>query len=56
MKIWVCEECGSSDIEVLIWVKVNGFDYVSDEVPNKYYCNGCKDFVEYIGEKEDENT
>ncbi len=45
MRILVCEECGSDDVETKMWVnhKTGNKGSVSDGEAEDNYCNGCCD-------------
>ena len=50
----VCEECGSDNIETLMWVGVNTNE-VGDAgcgQTNDNWCNKCKSHVDFINEEE----
>lgn len=50
--IYICNECGSPDIETKMWVNLNTNIPISDaEEDNDCYCNNCNMNVNYI-EKE----
>ena len=50
----VCEECGSDDIQTLMWVNVNTNkiedSYDTDEENN--WCNKCESHLNFITEEE----
>lgn len=58
-ELYVCEECGSSDVEVLNWCDANS-DKVTDAAhgDDDVYCNACEDHTgivprsEYVEEAE----
>jgi hypothetical protein len=50
----VCEECGSDNIQTLMWVGVNTNE-VGDSGPgetNDNWCNECESHVDFIDEEE----
>lgn len=51
--IWVCQECGSKDIEEKMWVNPNTQEITGtcgDYEDN--YCNNCQEHVKIIPEDE----
>ncbi len=42
-EIWVCEKCGSTDIEIKVWVNINTHEYVGDSEYTEYFCNNCNE-------------
>ena len=55
----VCENCGSSDIEVMAWIKVNGDNILSyetyqDEQDDRWCCK-CEEHVKFMTEQEFKN-
>ena len=58
MEKLVCETCGSSDIEVLAWVKVNeqitSYETYQDEYDDRW-CNKCQEHTNFIPEEEFKN-
>ena len=51
----VCENCGSFDIEVLAWIKVNSqiasYETYQDEQDDRWCCQ-CSEHVNFITEEE----
>lgn len=45
-KILVCEECGSSNVQMRAWVNANTLDYTSDSGDtdrDNYWCEDCEE-------------
>ena len=41
MKITVCAQCGSQDLERLAWVTHRTNQYIDEHEPPTFYCNNC---------------
>ena len=41
----VCKICGSPDIELRMWVKINSNEITSSCDDNETYCNGCEEII-----------
>jgi DNA-directed RNA polymerase subunit RPC12/RpoP len=59
-EVYVCEECGSEDIEQQAWCKVNEKDFTgmptfSSWQDDQYFCMNCMDNIKYITTKEEWN-
>jgi len=50
--IWICEKCGSEDIEISVRMGINSYQYITDIDPLDPWCNTCKKYIE-MKEKED---
>lgn len=44
-EIEVCKRCGSSDIELRMWVKINTGKVAGSCDDNETYCNGCEAII-----------
>ena len=42
-KLLVCQECGSTDVDVLAWVNINTNEYMSDAGDSDMFCNFCQE-------------
>ena len=53
-KIYVCSECGSEDIEELVWRKVNTGAYSGDGPQDKSsnWCCECEEHVNFMLKEE----
>lgn len=49
---WVCETCGSDQLEEKVWVSVNTKEYISDCDDEGAYCQNCEDYVDMVTRKE----
>ena len=53
--LWQCPLCGSESVEILVWVKANGYRHMYDEeVPNAW-CPDCAEHVELINSNEQDD-
>tara|TARA_R110000772_G_scaffold62137_5_gene139682 strand:- start:14536 stop:14763 length:228 start_codon:yes stop_codon:yes gene_type:complete len=51
--IWVCQDCGSEDVEEKMWVNANTQDITgSCNDDENSYCNDCQEHVGLIPEDE----
>jgi len=50
--IFVCEECGSSNVDEQAWVSINGSKYSSSMDEPYYFCNDCEMEVNILNKKD----
>lgn len=56
---WVCEKCGSTDIQQVMWVYVNTdkvVDMYGDGDVQDMWCDKCQDHTDQITEEEYNNA
>ena len=41
--IWVCDYCGSEEVEEKVWVNINTQKIIDTTSIDDYYCDGCQD-------------
>ena len=41
--IWVCDYCGSEEVEEIVWVNINTQKIIDTSSIDDYYCDGCPD-------------
>lgn len=42
---WVCDRCGSPDVEGTFWCKLNTLEHSGDTASDEYWCPVCDDHV-----------
>ena len=47
-KILVCEECGSSDVQIKAWINANTLQFVDDSGDCDRYSNWCGNCQEHV--------
>lgn len=46
---WVCKQCGSTDVEKQVWVRLNTSEITSDVCEsNEGRCNDCEEYVRLV--------
>lgn len=51
-EVLVCEDCGSTDVEIQAWINANTDEFISDIDDSDRWCDECESNVDFCTQKE----